>query len=187
VVALSGEGPYPLHHMRDVQITKQTLQIPLRHFEGLLDHKLSSYPEPVKGIILHDEALLLNEGAAVRLLEHDEGEGTDTGWEVEATIKSTKQIHFSKLKTMSDTQARRYGYTTADELFGDVSSWFADKKRKKSDPENKVHLVDFSDIDPFHPQKGTTFFNPRVQKMSAGEGYEGGGGTFIKPFAALSR
>jgi hypothetical protein len=161
-----GEGPYPVHNLRETNFFEQTLQIPKRHFEGILDHKLAGFTAPPTGIILRDDGLTLSNGL-VRLLEKDPKSDKPTGWEVGANISCARKVSLAQISTLNDEQAQKYGYPTADEMVGSVAMMFTDHKLDPRDSKNKVWIVDFENIDAFSPERGTVFFDPKARKFSA--------------------
>ena len=148
LIALTGEGPYPLHvPLENITLPKQSLLIASRHLEALIDHKFTGHKTPVGGIAIRDDKLHLENGP-IQLLEKDELESKPTGWVADAFVSSAKHISLKEVSKLSDKQARHYGYPNSEDMKQELSTVFADKKRKFSDPNNKVWLIDFSKIAP---------------------------------------
>jgi hypothetical protein len=165
MTAMIGEMPAPLHNLRSINDNAQTLHIPKRHFEGLLDHKIASYPEKLTGIILRDDHLKVATGA-VRLLETDKND-KPTGWEVETTIEKIQSLPLSTIKTFNDAAAQGYGYPTVDVMIDRVSEMYSNKQLDPNDPAHKVTVIDFGNIAPHSPVTGTMYYNPTVPKTAA--------------------
>ena len=173
VVTLEGEGPYPLHNIRPIQLQTQSLILPKRYFEGLVNHKFASFNAPVSGIFLHDEALKLDPGP-VRLLETDGGPGANqNGWEIQTNILSVTplsplQIN-KRLNAMKDADrwANKFGYPERQALESGIKEIFSALNKDPSDPDNTVLAVTFEKPDSYDPYCGTMFYNPSIPKISA--------------------
>lgn len=146
LAAIIGEGPYPLHVSHEHStLPEQSLHVPQSHLEALINHKFAGYQTPVEGIIVRDDKLHIETGS-IRLLERNETEDQPTGWVIDAQISSAQRIGLKEISKISDKNAQRYGYPNTEEMKQALSSLFADKKRKFSDPDNKVWLIDVADI-----------------------------------------
>lgn len=163
--ALTGEGPYALHALRDVDTSAQTLHVETSHFEGLLDHKFAGYAAPLSGILVRDEALKPKRGP-VRLLEFDTDQQSPTGWEVTAHITEARDLSMADLEELDDHQAAIYGYPTAGALSDYVRTLFASQQLDPGDPTSTIWTIDFAGISAFDPQTGTIFYNPEIMPIS---------------------
>ncbi len=166
LTALIGEGPYNICDIRAVDMSAQSLKIPRRHFEGLIDPRLASYDGAVAGIVLRDDGLSVASGA-VRLLEADGADLLPTGWELTTDITRVRNASVADLAAMDDDDAQRYGFPTADEMLGTVQTWFADKNIDQGAPHSRVWIIDFAAVDPRDPERGMVYFNPSKTRISA--------------------
>lgn len=166
IIAVSGEETYPIHTLEPKNFEAQTMHVDKRHFEGLANHKLAGFPDPLKGIIIYDDGLDLYEGP-VRLMEFDTEAQKPTGWEISTQITSVRRATVKQLAQFSDEKAASLGFINTQGLVSNVSREFSNYKLKPKNPANKVWVVEFGRIDPFDPELGTKYFNPAERKISA--------------------
>lgn len=163
--ALSGEGPYPIHDVRPLDMPSQTLRLEKSYFEGLLNHRFGGYQSPVQGVIVRDDGLDVKEGS-VRLLETENESDTPSGWEVSTQVLRARRLSTADIEEMDNDDASKYGFLTTDHMLGHVITLFTDKQLDPNNSKNTVWVIDFENVNAFDPTQGTAFFNPEVQKIS---------------------
>lgn len=165
-LALSGEGPYPVHGARPIQAKAQTLHVPSSHLTGLMNYSLGSYAYPVSGMILRDDALRLKPGRA-RLLEVDDKTKIPTGWEISCSIKSCKKMALDEIEALSEEEIHAYGFASLEDLQTKLRTFYADKRQDPKNPDMALWVVDFGSLQPHHKLYGTTYYNPQQRMISA--------------------
>lgn len=163
-LAVIGEGPYPLHHLRDRGRTLQSLHIPRRVFEGAINHEMAGYAAPVTGVIVRDDKLRVAPGP-ITLLECDAN--GPTGFEVTTRVIKARKLALADLHNFSAEQAQGYGFSTPAGLYDHVAAMLAEKQCDPAHPDHRVWVIDIAPPDPFDPQLGTNFYDPRRRKISA--------------------
>jgi hypothetical protein len=166
LAALAGEGPYELHNLGNIDLGQQTVMVPKKHFEAMLDHKIASYPGKVTGIIVRDDSLVVKEGE-IRILEQNQEDGNPTGWEFGSTVTGARRVSLDDIAQMTDDDAVRYGYPTADEMYGAVSTMFAEKKLDLKSRKNTVLMIDVDPEGANEKPFRTVFYNPGQRKISS--------------------
>lgn len=158
-----GEGPHHLHNARP-QEALQTIHVPKRHFESLIDHDLAGYRRPVSGMIIRDDHLTITPGE-IRLLEKDT---EPTGWEITARVTKARRMTLDEIEAEIEDPSR-YGFQTKSRAIDDIATVFANRRLGARDPNNKVWVIDFDSINPFDSKKGIFYFNPAARKISVVE------------------
>lgn len=156
-MALVGNGPYPVHGLRPVTSSAQTLHMDKSHFEGLMSYRLAGYGHPVTGMILRDDNLKLIQGK-VRIQEVRQEE--ITGWEIETDITEIRPVSIDDIFNFSSEDLSRYGYRTRDEALDHFCSLFARQKKDPRQSKNKAWAIAFGNIAPDDPVRGMMYFKP---------------------------
>lgn len=120
-MALIGNGPYPIHGLRPVTSSAQTLHLGKEYFEGVLSHRLAGFDAPISGLVIRDDNLRLDIGR-VRIQERNQG-GL-SGWEFEADIADIRSISMEDIFNFSADDLSRYGFRTSDEAIDHFCSLF---------------------------------------------------------------
>jgi hypothetical protein len=156
-MALIGNGPYPVHNLRPVNSSAQTLHIGKDHFEGLLSHRLVGFDRLASGIIIRDDNLRLKTGQ-VRMQEKDKS--FLSGWEFEAEITDIQAISMEDIFNFSAEDLGRYGFRTNDEAIDYFCSLFTRQKKDPRQSKNKAWAIALGNISPDDPERGIMYFKP---------------------------
>ncbi|MDY0030223.1 MAG: hypothetical protein RBR86_09810 [Pseudobdellovibrionaceae bacterium] len=162
-ISLVGNGPYPVHGIRPVKDTAQTLHLQNHIFESLISPKLSGNISPAKACLIRDDNLKLGKGIA-RLQEYFGNAAS--GWELEAEIVRVNSISLQELQSMSEYELSDFGFKTQDQAIDSFCALFANQKKAAKDPRNKVLAVYFGGISQHDPDRGMMFFKPDTRIFS---------------------
>lgn len=164
-VTLIGSGPYPIHELRPISGTAQTLHLPTQLIESLVSKKLCGLTAPATACLIRDDNLKIEAGP-VRIQEYSDG--TPTGWELCAEIIKVDHLSLKEIEEFSEEELSRFGFRTRDQAIDSFCALFANQKKSVKDPRNKVLGIHFSQVDPHAPDRGMMFYKPdtRVFSMS---------------------
>ncbi len=164
-MAVIGNGPYPLHDLRPIKPSAQSLNIPKIYFEGMVSPMISGFEKAPRGIIIRDDNLKIAEGA-VRLCEANDN-SQPTGWEYETDIVNVQKIALEDVEKFTDTELSRFGFQTIDQAIDTFSKLFANQQKNPKDKRNKALAISFGDIRPDDQDKGVMYYKPGARVHSS--------------------
>jgi len=156
-MAIIGNGPHPIHGLREFNARAQTLHIEKEIFEGLISPRLGGFDVRPSGVIFRDDNLKIQSGA-IRLQECKNG--VSTGWEIETDIESVQSIALEDLLQFSDEDLSRYGFRTKDEEIDFFCALFGKQKKDPRQNKNKAWAIAFGDVLPDDPKRGVMYHKP---------------------------
>lgn len=163
LMAVIGNGPYPVHELRGKSHITQSLQMPSEHFEAMLSPSLRGYTVAPRGIILRDDHLAAQKG---RTTIREKANGVETGWEMDVNIIDVRKIGLADIQSMRVEDIAMYGFPSREQAIDNFSSLFTAQKRNPKNPQNTAWAIAFGNIDPDSPETGIMYHKPDGQMMS---------------------